>query len=250
MLTFERCAGICELTKDDEGKYRRIRLKLSSPLLQFRPRSDLLNTLLHESIHAYFFITSQWSHIRDPSGGHGSGFQLLAQAINDHGGYYITEFHEFHDEVDSFRTHIWLCDGPCQKKSPFFGLVKRTMNRPPGKSDNWWNKHEAECGGAYKKIGEPAKTKKQLEAMSSFQRAGMQRNKISGWVKRDAFVVGDTQSEDRASEVGSKRTIETVELDNRDSKRQNMDIHVQCPICSDRVNENQINEHLDAQHLS
>lgn len=43
-----RCAGICELIKDDEGKYRRIRLKLSEPLLKFRPREDTINTLLHE----------------------------------------------------------------------------------------------------------------------------------------------------------------------------------------------------------
>jgi hypothetical protein len=240
---------MCELIKDDEGRYRRIRLKLSSPLLQFRPRSDLINTLLHEAIHAYFLITSQWSHIRDPTGGHGPGFQLLAQAINDHGGYDITQFHEFHDEVNSYRTHIWRCDGACQKKPPFYGLVKRTMNRPPGKSDTWWNKHEADCGGTYKKIGEPAKTKKQIEAMSSKQRAGLQKNKISGWVKRDAMVSENSHSGGRASEVGSKRTRGSVEADDRESKRQDIDILLQCPICSESVKESQINEHLDAQHL-
>lgn len=42
------CAGICELTKDDQGKYRRVRLKLSEPLLRFRAREDTINTLLHE----------------------------------------------------------------------------------------------------------------------------------------------------------------------------------------------------------
>lgn len=43
-------AGICELLKDDEGKYRRIRVKLSEPLLKFRPREDTVNTLLHEFV--------------------------------------------------------------------------------------------------------------------------------------------------------------------------------------------------------
>lgn len=52
-------AGICELLKDDEGKYRRIRVKLSEPLLKFRPREDTVNTLLHEfvllllALHSY-----------------------------------------------------------------------------------------------------------------------------------------------------------------------------------------------------
>jgi hypothetical protein len=32
------------------------------PLLTLRPRADLVNTLLHECIHAYLFVTS---HDRD-----------------------------------------------------------------------------------------------------------------------------------------------------------------------------------------
>lgn len=128
------CAGICELLKDDQGKYRRIRLKLSEPLLKFRPREDTINTLLHEAIHAYFFVTSSWRHSRGDDGtGHGNGFLLLADAISNHGNYEITVYHTFHDEVDSYRTHIWQCDGTCRTKAPFFGFVKRSMNRPPGK---------------------------------------------------------------------------------------------------------------------
>lgn len=128
------CAGICELLRDDQGKYRRIRLKLSEPLLKYRPRDDTINTLLHEAIHAYFFVTSSWRHSRGDDGtGHGNGFLLLADAISNHGNYEITVYHTFHDEVDSYRTHVWRCDGPCRSKAPFFGLVKRSMNRPPGK---------------------------------------------------------------------------------------------------------------------
>lgn len=133
-LRLTLCAGICELLKDENGKYRRIRLKLSEPLLKFRPQEDTINTLLHEAIHAYFFVTSSWRHSRGDDGtGHGKGFLLLADAISNHGNYEITVYHTFHDEVDSYQTHIWQCDGPCRTKAPFFGVVKRSMNRPPGK---------------------------------------------------------------------------------------------------------------------
>ncbi len=182
------CAGICELLKDDStGKLTRIRLKLSTPLLQYRPRSDTINTLLHEAIHAYFFVVISWRHARDDDGsGHGIGFQLLANAINEHGNYDITIYHTFHEEVDSFRTHVWECNGPCKTKSPDFGLVKRSMNRPPGKSDDWWPTHQVECGGTFHKIKEPVPTKKQLDAMSARERAGRQKNKLDSWVQAGA----------------------------------------------------------------
>ncbi|KAF2094501.1 hypothetical protein NA57DRAFT_46496 [Rhizodiscina lignyota] len=179
------CAGICELVKDNEGKYRRIRLKLSEPLLKFRPREDTINTLLHEAIHAYFFITTSWHHSRGDDGtGHGEGFLFLADAINNHGNYLITVYHTFHDEVDSYRKHIWQCSGPCKDRPPYFGLVKRSMNRPPGKGDSWWKRHEQECGGTYTKIAEPALTKDQVRKLSAKERAGMQKNKIDSWLKR------------------------------------------------------------------
>jgi len=213
--------------KDAEGKYRRVRLKLSSALLKFRPRSDLVNTLLHESIHAYFFITSTFHHIRDPTGGHGEGFQLLASAINDHGGYDVTQFHEFHDEVENYRTHVWLCDGPCRDKPPFYGLVKRTMNRTPGKSDTWWTEHEEECGGTYTKIAEPKKTKKQLESMTALSRAGLQKNKLDAWIKQPP-----------------KRPLSTD-----DNVQQPPCKLVCCPICSKGISPTSINEHLDSTHF-
>ena len=178
------CAGMCELGKDDEGKYTRIRLKLSEPLLKFRPREDTINTLLHEAIHAYFFITTSWRHSRGDDGtGHGEGFLLLADAINNHGDYLVTVYHTFHDEVDSYRTHIWQCSGPCQDQPPFFGLVKRSMNRAPGKGDSWWKRHEQECGGSYTKIAEPELTKEQVRKLSAKERAGRQKNKIDSWLK-------------------------------------------------------------------
>lgn len=58
--------------------------------------------------------------------GHGQGFLLLVNAINNHSGYNVTVYHTFHDEVDSYRTHVWQCEGSCRQKAPFFKLVKRS----------------------------------------------------------------------------------------------------------------------------
>jgi hypothetical protein len=278
LLTLESCAGICELSKDPtSGKFTRIRLKLSTPLLQYRPRFDTINTLLHEAIHAYFFITTSWRHSRGDDGtGHGAGFQLLSDAINNHGNYEVTIYHTFHDEVESYRTHVWQCDGPCKTQPPYFGLVKRSMNRAPGKGDSWWARHETECGGAYTKIQEPELTKKQLNAMSSKERAGRQKNKLDSWVtastERDR-TEGDTS--DRPIELGdedetlipvsSKRKASTLVTEvlakeggqkrargaaAEDNLAVASDTMVQCPICVQSIAGAQINQHLDTVHLS
>ena len=229
------CAGICELIRDPNNgnKYTRIRLKLSEPLLKYRPRSDVFDTLLHEAIHAYFFVVTDWKHIRGEDGtGHGPGFLLLADAINDHGGYRISVFHTFHDEVNSYRTHIWECDGKCRALPPFFGLVKRSMNRAPGKSDTWWTKHEAECGGIFTKIAEPAPTKEQLQRLTGLERAGRQKNKIDVWAV--------SISSGRRSTADTSKQEAECSSDEPDK--------VACPICRELVPLATINEHLDHNH--
>eukprot|EP01053_Blabericola_migrator_P001921 Blabericola_migrator_1__1920@NODE_1522_length_4352_cov_15_201867_g1002_i0_p5_GENE_NODE_1522_length_4352_cov_15_201867_g1002_i0NODE_1522_length_4352_cov_15_201867_g1002_i0_p5_ORF_typecomplete_len162_score15_68_NODE_1522_length_4352_cov_15_201867_g1002_i0231716 len=40
------------------------------------------------------------------------------------------------------------------------------MNRPPGPSDWWFSKHQAECGGSYAKISEPEPKAKKLSKPS------------------------------------------------------------------------------------
>jgi hypothetical protein len=232
-------------------------------LLQYRPRSDTINTLLHEAIHAYFFVTTSWKHSRGDDGtGHGPGFQLLADAINHHGNYQVTVFHTFHDEVDSYRTHVWKCNGPCNTQPPYFGLVKRSMNRAPGKSDPWWLKHQAECGGAYTKIQEPAPTKKQLQAMSTKERAGRQKNKLDNWITTAPAKRSQTQGNAHNSSIhlggetltapsrstsphtGQKRLRPDQEHDSAAHKK----LLIQCPICSLSMAESEINQHLDVAH--
>lgn len=68
--------------------------------------------------------------------------------INSNGGFNITVYHSFHDEVSHFRTHWWQCD-KCKY------IIKRAMNRAPGPSDWWWPRHQSECGGSYTKIKSP-----------------------------------------------------------------------------------------------
>ncbi|KAJ1969837.1 hypothetical protein IWQ62_000361 [Dispira parvispora] len=143
------CGGVCSYQPRDG--YCCIRL--SEPLLKFRPVSDLVNTLLHEMIHAYLFLTGG-NHSRD---GHGPEFQHHMKRINDIHGSRITIYHSFHDEVDYYRTHIWRCGGPCQNRPPYFGIVKRSMNRPPQSADSWYAEHQRTCGGTFEKIAEPEK---------------------------------------------------------------------------------------------
>lgn len=141
------CAGVCHY----EGRGGLCSVRLSLPLLKLRPRKDMVETLLHEMIHAYLFVTAN-NRDRD---GHGPEFHKHMYRINGVAGTNITVFHTFHDEVDQYRQHIWQCNGPCRTRQPYFGLLKRSMNRAPGPKDNWWAHHQQTCGGTYVKIQEP-----------------------------------------------------------------------------------------------
>ncbi|PIK38535.1 putative sprT-like domain-containing protein Spartan-like [Apostichopus japonicus] len=141
------CAGVCSY----EGRGGLCSIRLSVPLLKLRPRKDLVETLLHEMIHAYLFVT-QNNRDRD---GHGPEFCKHKDRINKEAGTKITIYHSFHDEVENYRQHWWRCNGPCQERKPFFGYVKRAMNRAPSHNDTWWADHQRNCGGTFTKIKEP-----------------------------------------------------------------------------------------------
>ncbi|ETV70525.1 hypothetical protein H257_13915 [Aphanomyces astaci] len=141
------CAGLCSFQPASGF----CSIRLSQPLLKLRPRADLVNTLLHEMIHAFLFLHSP---VRDHED-HGPQFQFHMNRINKMAQTEITVFHTFHDEVDTYRVHWWKCSGPCQSKPPYFGMVKRAMNRPPGPRDPWWATHAQTCGGSYIKVKEP-----------------------------------------------------------------------------------------------
>ncbi|CAF0749212.1 unnamed protein product [Adineta steineri] len=141
-----RCAGICYYRRGGE-----CRIALSASYLTLRPRKDLVETLLHEMIHAYLFVT----HNNKDRDGHGPEFLKHMVRINDTTGTNITVYHSFHDEYDHLHGHWWRCTGACRQWKPFYGYVKRSMNRAPSNRDRWWSEHEKRCSGQFEKIKEP-----------------------------------------------------------------------------------------------
>ena len=172
------CAGLCVY----EGRGGMCSIRLSQPLLQFRPRSDLINTLLHEMIHAYLFVTR---NNRDHDA-HGPEFHKHMHRINAAASTNITVYHNFHDEVEVHRKHWWRCDGPCRHQPPYYGFVKRAMNRAPSSRDFWWAEHQRKCGGTYTKVKEPEdygkkKSKKKKEGAKKAGDGG-QKTKLNEWL--------------------------------------------------------------------
>mmetsp|Transcript_31737 Transcript_31737/g.77358 ORF Transcript_31737/g.77358 Transcript_31737/m.77358 type:complete len:183 (-) Transcript_31737:90-638(-) len=126
-----KCAGMCELKSGGLGG---IQIRLSPSLLQYRSNADVKETLLHEMIHAYCFL----DHTEMDRDGHGYHFQKHMNRINagrnpsdpyrPFGGYRITIFHNFVDEVRHFQVHAWEC-------SLCGHTIRRSMNRIPSEKD-------------------------------------------------------------------------------------------------------------------
>lgn len=72
------CAGVC--TYHPRGRFCHI--TLSEPLLKLRPRKDLIETLLHEMIHAHLFVTGGDTDRE----GHGPKFHMHMYRINKEAG--------------------------------------------------------------------------------------------------------------------------------------------------------------------
>ncbi|KAK3718778.1 hypothetical protein QZH41_014053, partial [Actinostola sp. cb2023] len=95
------CAGLCCY----EGRGGLCSIRLSEPLLKLRPRKDLVETLLHEMIHAVLFVTQN----NKDHDGHGPEFHKHMYRINKQTGTKISVrkiidnntvqvYHNFHDE--------------------------------------------------------------------------------------------------------------------------------------------------------
>lgn len=164
-------AGLCAWSP--RTKFCSIRLSL--PLLQLRSRRDLVETLIHEMIHGFLFVT----HQDDNHESHGEKFHYHMYRINQMTGTRISVYHTFHDEVRNYQNHVWKCDGPCQNRRPFYGLVKRAMNRKPGPNDTWWAQHQATCGGTFNKIAEPDPKNKPKALAQPTSSSGTQKRPAS-----------------------------------------------------------------------
>lgn len=72
------CAGVCSY----QARGGMCSITLSEPLLKLRPRKDLVETLLHEMIHALLFVT----HNNRDRDGHGPEFHKHMYRINKEAG--------------------------------------------------------------------------------------------------------------------------------------------------------------------
>ena len=113
-------------------------------------------------IHAFLFVT----HDDRDRDGHGPRFKAHMYRINNSATTNITIYHEWHEESNYYKQHVWRCNGPCQSRSPFFGWLRRTANRKPAPSDRWWSAHSASCGGQFVKVSEPEKKRKRQKSSS------------------------------------------------------------------------------------
>jgi predicted SprT family Zn-dependent metalloprotease len=107
----------------------------------YRTHSNLLETLLHELIHAYLFLTKPKYARNDGVDGHGPAFIRKMTEINDITSLHLSVYHSFSDEVRNCQEHVWICDGKCGYRPPYFGIIRRARNCPPGKNDWWFEKH-------------------------------------------------------------------------------------------------------------
>merc|ERR1719204_1809207 len=116
----------------------------------------------------------------------------------------ISIYHSFHDEVDAQRKHVWQCSGPCKLKSPYFGQVKRAMNRAPSPRDPWWNKHMRECGGTYVKVSEPPEFTEKVRKKEERKRKREERERKK---KEVAEQPGQTQARNQTKTRKRKRKV-------------------------------------------
>ncbi|XP_063294230.1 DNA-dependent metalloprotease SPRTN-like [Pelobates fuscus] len=135
-----RCSGLCRYKQSNDT----CSIHLSEPLLKFKSRKDVVETLLHEMIHALLFLTGQ-----NERESHGPIFIEHMERINKITGANISICHDFYNEIEMCRMHWWRCDGPCDH------VIKRSMNRAPSARESWWGQHQQTCGGSFIKVREP-----------------------------------------------------------------------------------------------
>ena len=156
------CAGVFSVYKGIPT------IRLSECLLKYRNLNEVRETLLHEMIHAYCYIKKY--DMSDDLSGHGKYFKNKMIEINNETGLNITIYHNFINEVNYYTKYIWRCNGICRFKKPYFGFVKRQINRPPQKADKWFEKHKKECGGTFIRISPSEDDEKKIKKKKNKER--------------------------------------------------------------------------------
>lgn len=105
------CAGLCRYDVRGGG----CEIALSESLLRYRSKQEVVETLLHEMIHAFLFVGDPTQRDHDA---HGPNFCSHMARINALLGLHITVYHTFHEEVKLFKRHVWQCQGKCKNWKP------------------------------------------------------------------------------------------------------------------------------------
>ncbi|GIX65286.1 SprT-like domain-containing protein Spartan [Babesia caballi] len=126
------------------------------------------------------------------------------QRVNEITGLNVTVRHNFHDEVNYYRRHVWRCSGPCRQRAPFFGYLRRARNLAPGPRDRWWRSHEALCGGEFRKVAEPA-------APGAGPRTRRQTGRQStDHLETEIITIGDAVSSDSDLGISNRNAVNGV----------------------------------------
>ncbi len=186
----------------------------------------------------------------------------------------ITIYHSFHDEVNEARQHVWRCTGVCRTQKPFFGYVKRSMNRAPSKNDRWWADHQSKCQGVFEKVSEPDSFKKKAIKKEEKKESSQvfKTEKAEKSVKKEISVKTGLSIEAYFKKRKSDETdIEILDVTVKKSKtplivldderKKNLDDEyehdkdviplsmletAECPICGSKVSKDLINTHVNS----
>lgn len=126
--------------------------------------------------------------------------------------------------MNSYRQHWWKCNGPCQKWPPFYGVVKRAMNRAPAPRDTWWDDHKRKCGGEFTKVKEPenyGKRKTKSKSTDKLKDKGKNVKTDSkpnlptffDKMKKNQSKVDKVSSEDSSSDEDSEGSVKKPKLE-------------------------------------
>ena len=208
------CAGVCSY--DGPAGLGFCSIRMSEPLLKLRPTSDMIETLLHEMIHAYLFIVDANRERK----AHGPKFCHIMTSLNKVCDLNISVYHSFNEEVRHYRRHVWQCDGPCRKRAPYFGIVQRAMNRAPGPSDYWHERHQRECGGTFTKVSEPTPKKKKEDGKDKEKSKSKSKAKDAiDDIRKYLFGTGGTSG--GSERQGKKRGRDEMEITSSSSADSN-----------------------------
>jgi len=132
-------------------------IDLSEPELTGKPMRDIVQTLLHEMIHAWVFFENRkskrsWREKNevDYDRRHGAEFMKKMNEINALSGANVGEFHVTDTAASKFvAKYTWRCNGSCRDKGPYFGWLRRRTNQAPSILDGWFEDHKKTCGGQF-----------------------------------------------------------------------------------------------------